>query len=34
MSYKLEDLYALRDSVSESALSFDKFADEEVIRGQ
>ncbi|PVI08417.1 hypothetical protein DM02DRAFT_665765 [Periconia macrospinosa] len=32
MSYKVEELLALRDSVSESAVSLDKFADEEVIK--
>ncbi|KAH7114412.1 hypothetical protein B0J11DRAFT_540935 [Dendryphion nanum] len=32
MSYKLEELLALRDSVSESAVSIDKFADEDVIK--
>jgi hypothetical protein len=34
MSYKVEELLALRDSVSESAVSSDKFADEDVIKGQ
>lgn len=34
MSYKVEELLALRDSVSESAVSIDKFADEDVIKGQ
>lgn len=34
MSYKVEELLALRDSVSESAVSIDKFADENVIKGQ
>jgi hypothetical protein len=34
MSYKVDELMALRDSVSESAVSLDKFSDEEVIRGQ
>ncbi|KAF2746445.1 hypothetical protein M011DRAFT_404190 [Sporormia fimetaria CBS 119925] len=32
MSYKVEELLALRDSVSESAVSLDKFADEDVIK--
>ncbi|KAF1956289.1 hypothetical protein CC80DRAFT_593756 [Byssothecium circinans] len=32
MSYKVEELLALRDSVSESAVSLDRFADEEVIK--
>ncbi|KAF2018893.1 hypothetical protein BU24DRAFT_488953 [Aaosphaeria arxii CBS 175.79] len=32
MSYKVEELLRLRDSVSESAVSIDKFADEEVIK--
>ncbi|KAF1936064.1 hypothetical protein EJ02DRAFT_470715 [Clathrospora elynae] len=32
MSYKVEELLALRDSVSESAVSIDKFADEDVIK--
>ncbi|KAL1599712.1 meiotic recombination [Paraconiothyrium brasiliense] len=32
MSYKVEELLALRDSVSESAVSIEKFADEEVIK--
>ncbi|KAF3043408.1 meiotic recombination [Didymella heteroderae] len=31
-AYKVEELLALRDSVSESAVSLDKFADEEVIK--
>lgn len=34
MSYKVEELLALRDSVSESAVSIDRFADEDVIKGQ
>jgi hypothetical protein len=34
MSYKVDELMALRDSVSESAVSLDKFNDEEVVRGQ
>jgi hypothetical protein len=34
LAYKVEELLALRDSVSESAVSIDKFADEEVIKGQ
>jgi hypothetical protein len=34
MLYKVEELLALRDSVSESAVSLDKFADEEVIKGK
>lgn len=33
MSYKVEELLALRDSVSESAVSIEKFADEDVIKG-
>jgi hypothetical protein len=33
MSYKVEELLALRDSISESAVSIDKFADENVIKG-
>ncbi|OAG12830.1 uncharacterized protein CC84DRAFT_1227494 [Paraphaeosphaeria sporulosa] len=32
MSYKVEELLALRDSVSESAVSIEKFADEDVIK--
>ncbi|OAL50785.1 hypothetical protein IQ07DRAFT_438040 [Pyrenochaeta sp. DS3sAY3a] len=32
LAYKVEELLALRDSVSESAVSIDKFADEEVIK--
>ncbi|KAF2706671.1 hypothetical protein K504DRAFT_385531, partial [Pleomassaria siparia CBS 279.74] len=32
MSYKVEELLALRDSVSESAVSIDRFADEDVIK--
>ncbi|KAJ4987989.1 hypothetical protein SVAN01_06564 [Stagonosporopsis vannaccii] len=31
-AYKVEELLALRDSVSESAVSLDKFADEDVIK--
>ncbi|KAI8941382.1 hypothetical protein NX059_002605 [Plenodomus lindquistii] len=31
-AYKVEELLALRDSVSESAVSIDKFADEDVIK--
>ncbi|KAF1931033.1 uncharacterized protein M421DRAFT_57839 [Didymella exigua CBS 183.55] len=31
-AYKLEELLALRDSVSESAVSLDRFADEDVIK--
>jgi hypothetical protein len=34
MSYKVEELLALRDSVSESAVSIDRFADEDSIKGQ
>jgi hypothetical protein len=34
LAYKVEELLALRDSVSESAVSIDKFADEDVIKGQ
>ncbi|KAH7085864.1 hypothetical protein BKA63DRAFT_401351 [Paraphoma chrysanthemicola] len=34
MSYKVEELLALRDSVSESAVSIDKFADEDVIKAE
>lgn len=34
MSYKVEELLALRDSVSESAVSIDKFPDEDVIKGE
>jgi hypothetical protein len=34
LAYKVEELLALRDSVSESAVSLDKFADEDVIKGQ
>ena len=33
-AYKVEELLALRDSVSESAVSLDKFADEDVIKGK
>ncbi|KAF2002888.1 hypothetical protein P154DRAFT_125690 [Amniculicola lignicola CBS 123094] len=32
LAYKVEELLALRDSVSESAVSIDKFADEEAIK--
>ena len=32
-AYKVEELLALRDSVSESAVSLDKFADEVVVKG-
>ena len=32
-AYKVEELLALRDSVSESALSFDKFPAEDAIKG-
>ncbi|CAO2650318.1 Nn.00g016100.m01.CDS01 [Neocucurbitaria sp. VM-36] len=32
LAYKVEELLALRDSVSESAVSIDKFADEDVIK--
>jgi hypothetical protein len=34
LAYKVEELLALRDSVSESAVSIDKFADEDVIKGE
>jgi len=34
MLYKVEELLALRDSVSESAVSLDRFADVEVIKGR
>ena len=34
LAYRVEELLALRDSVSESAVSIDKFADEDVIKGQ
>jgi hypothetical protein len=34
LAYKVEELLALRDSVSESAVSIDRFADEDVIKGQ
>jgi hypothetical protein len=34
LAYKVEELLALRDSVSESAVSIDKFADGDVIKGQ
>lgn len=34
IAYKVEELLALRDSVSESAVSIDRFADEDVIKGQ
>ena len=33
LAYKTDELYALRDSVSESAVSMDKFADDDVIKG-
>lgn len=33
-AYRVEELLALRDSVSESTVSLDKFADEDVIKGQ
>ena len=33
-AYKVEELLALRDSVSESAVSIDRFADEDVIKGE
>ncbi|KAF1364746.1 hypothetical protein EJ07DRAFT_97016 [Lizonia empirigonia] len=33
-AYKVEELLALRDSVSESAVSLDKFADEDVIKAE
>jgi hypothetical protein len=33
-AYRVEELLALRDSVSESAVSLDKFADEDVIKGK
>jgi hypothetical protein len=32
-AYKVEELLALRDSVSESAISLEKFGDEEAIKG-
>lgn len=34
LAYRVEELLALRDSVSESAVSMDKFADEDVIKGR
>ncbi|KAL5116737.1 hypothetical protein ACEQ8H_005349 [Pleosporales sp. CAS-2024a] len=34
LAYKVEELLALRDSVSESAVSIDRFADEDVIKGR
>jgi hypothetical protein len=34
LAYKVEELLALRSSVSESAVLFDKFADEDVVKGQ
>jgi hypothetical protein len=34
LAYKVEELLALRDSVSESAVSIDRFADGDVIKGQ
>lgn len=33
-AYKVDELLALRDSVSESAVSIEKFPNEDVIRGQ
>lgn len=33
LAYKVEELLALRDSVSESAVSIERFADEDVIKG-
>jgi hypothetical protein len=33
-AYKVEELLALRDSVSESAISLEKFGDEEAIKGR
>jgi len=33
-AYRVDELLALRDSVSESAVSIEKFPDEDVIRGQ
>jgi hypothetical protein len=33
-AYTAEELLALRDSVSESAVSLDKFRDEEAIKGE
>jgi hypothetical protein len=33
LAYKVEELLALRDSISESAVSIDRFADEDVIKG-
>jgi hypothetical protein len=32
--YRVEELLALRDSVSESAVFIEKFADEEAIKGE
>jgi len=32
--YRVEELLALGESVSESAVSIEKFADEEVIKGE
>ena len=32
--YQAEELLAMRDSVSESAVSLDKFGDEQVIKGE
>ncbi|EAT77529.2 hypothetical protein SNOG_14986 [Parastagonospora nodorum SN15] len=34
LAYKVEELLALRDSVSESAVSIDRFADEDVIKAE
>lgn len=34
LAYKVDELLALRDSVSESAVSIEKFPDEDVIRGR
>jgi hypothetical protein len=34
LAYKVEELLALRDSVSESAVSIDRFAHEDVIKGK
>ena len=34
LAYRVDELLALRDSVSESAVSIEKFPDEDVIRGQ
>jgi hypothetical protein len=34
LAYKVEELLALRSSISESAVLFDKFVDEDVVKGQ